>query len=74
MSYSPYPAMELEALAKEYEQAAERFPETSKFREFYTKRAGMLRNANLCHDALRDRFLEQTTAHRAEIGRLQVPA
>lgn len=58
MSYSPFPEFELEALAAEYETAAARFREGSTFRDLYARRAGMLRNANVCHEALRDRCLK----------------
>lgn len=55
--YRPYPEFELEALASEYDKAAASFGPTSKFRDFYSKRAAMLRNANVCHEALRERCL-----------------
>lgn len=57
MSYSPFPEFELEALAREYETAANRFGEGTKFRTLYADRAAMLRNAVTCHEALRERCL-----------------
>ena len=57
MSYAPFPEHELEALAREYDTAAERFGEGTKFRALYAGRAAMLRNANVCHDALPERCL-----------------
>lgn len=57
MTYSPFPEFELEALALEYDAAAKRFGDGTKFREFYTNRSAMLRNAILCQNALRERCL-----------------
>lgn len=57
MTYSPFPEFELKALAKEYADAAARFPEGTRFRELYASRDAMLRNAVVCHEALRERCL-----------------
>ena len=71
-TYAPFPHAEMEALAANYEEVASKFPVASPLSKFYSTRAEMLRNALACHVALRDRFLEDTAAHRGALGRLQV--
>lgn len=68
--YAPFPTIELEALAAEYEKIVEGIArDDSRFVAALRRKATMLRNAVLAHNALRDRFLEAETSHRAELGR-----
>lgn len=74
IDYAPFPTIELEALATNYEEVACKFPVASPLWRFYSTRAEMLRNAVLCHEAVRDRLLNETAQHRGTLGRLQVQA
>lgn len=69
MTYAPFPEFELEALALENDEAAKKLRNSPTFARLYTDRAAMLRNAIACHVALRDRFLEAETNHRAALGK-----
>jgi hypothetical protein len=64
-SYSPFPESELKALAFWHDQAAAVWKVDSKMHDSHLRCAAACRNALAAHDALRERFLEQSMKVRA---------
>jgi hypothetical protein len=63
--YEPFPEAELRALACWHEQVAATWKANSKMEADHIRRSAACRNALAAHNALRDRFLEQSMLVRA---------
>lgn len=64
-AYAPFPEIELRALVLWHEQAAAVWKADSNMHAEHVKRAQSCRNALTGHEALRERFLEQSMTVRA---------
>jgi hypothetical protein len=64
--YAPFPTIELEELAAEYERLSDGMRIGRRWKDSLTRKAEMLRNAVKCHEALRERCLISEMQHGRE--------
>ena len=71
--YQPWNPDAVRRVLAYHRRAAATWKEGSRMQAEHLAHVAALENALACYDALRDRFLEQTTNYRAELGRRQEP-